>query len=73
MPAAAFPVGRRRKEQWSCRRILRFGTADVVGRIREVGGGGGGVVEVVGLDDVAIVDSWRCCVNSGFACSPRSS
>lgn len=43
----------------------------MVGRIREVDGGDG--VEVVGLDDVAIADSWRCCVNLGFACSPRSS
>ena len=71
MPALAFPVGRQRKEHWSCRRTLHLGTADVVGRIREVDGGGD--VEVVGLDDFAIVDSWRYYVNSGFACSPHSS
>lgn len=42
----------------------------MVGRIREVGGDGG--VETVELFDV-VVDRWQCCVNSGFACSPRSS
>lgn len=71
MPVVAFPVGRQRKEHWSSRRVLCFETAHVVGRIREVDGGGG--AEVVESDDVAIVDSWRCFVNLGFACSPRSS